>query len=342
MRIKKPTISDVAKHANVSKSTVSQYLNERYDYMAEETRKRIKKSIEELNYQPNNVARSLKLKSTATIGVIVANILHTFSTQVIRAIEDTLNENGFSTIICNADDDPAKEKKYIETLLARQVDGLIVFPTSGNAQLYKSLVDSNFPIVFVDRYVNGLSVDTVMLDNEKAAQLAVRHLVENGYTEIAVITTSLETAVVPRVERIDGYKRAMENKQLPLRKEFIKGMDRPYLQQAINDLFTLKQPPNAIITGNDLTLMEFLKYASENKLKIGEDIGLVTIDEVAFAEVHQPSLTTVAQPTFEMGKKAAELLLDKFESKTKKETEIYRFSPSLIIRKSAEKAGALR
>ncbi|MRG84966.1 LacI family DNA-binding transcriptional regulator [Salinibacillus xinjiangensis] len=338
--MKKTTISDVAKHAQVSKSTVSQYLNERYEYMREETRERIENAIEELNYQPNNVARSLKLKSTATIGVIVANILHSFSTQVIRSIEDTLNENDFSTIICNADDDPEKEKKYIETLLARQVDGLIVFPTSGNRELYKRLIDSNFPIVFVDRYVNGLNGDAVMLDNEKAIHLAVEHLLTNGYENIAVLTTSIDTAVVPRVERVEGYKSAMERFDLPIREGYIKSMDPPFLKKGIDELFQLENPPQAIVSGNDLTLMEFLKYASDHDLEIGRDVGLVTIDEVSFAEVHYPSLTTIAQPTFEMGKKAVELVLHKFESEQYDEPQIYRFDPSIIIRKSAEKAGA--
>ncbi|WP_085506727.1 LacI family DNA-binding transcriptional regulator [Thalassobacillus devorans] len=338
--MKKTTISDVAKHAQVSKSTVSQFLNERFEYMREETRERIEKAIKELNYQPNNVARSLKLKSTATIGVIVANILHSFSTQVIRAIEDKLNENDFSTIICNADDDPAKEKKYIETLLARQVDGLIVFPTSGNQELYKRLADSNFPIVFVDRYVSDLNADAVMLDNEKAIHLAVEHLLTNGYEDIAVLTTSLENAVVPRLERIQGYRSAMERFELPLREDYIKSMDLSVMKDGIAELFQLEKPPQAIVSGNDLTLMEFLKYASEHNMKIGTDVGLVTIDEVPYASIHNPPLTTIAQPTFEMGEKAVELLLHKFDSKKSNDPKIYRFAPSIIVRKSSEKAGA--
>ncbi|WP_343839010.1 LacI family DNA-binding transcriptional regulator [Salinibacillus aidingensis] len=338
--MEKTTISDVAKYAKVSKSTVSQFLNERYEYMREETRERIEQAIEELNYQPNNVARSLKLKSTATIGVIVANILHSFSTQVIRAIEDTLNENDFSTIICNADDNPKKEKNYIETLLARQVDGLIVFPTSGNRELYKRLVDSNFPIVFVDRYVNGLNSDAVMLDNEKAIHMAIEHLLTNGYEDIAVLTTSIDTAVVPRVERVQGYKSAMKRFDLPIREAYIKSRDLPVLKKGIAELFKLEKPPQAIVSGNDLTLMEFLKYASEHDLKIGSDVGLVTIDEVNFMEIHNPPITTIAQPTFEMGEKAVELLLDKFDDSNQSEgAQIYRFDPSIIVRKSAEKAG---
>ncbi|MEH7078951.1 LacI family DNA-binding transcriptional regulator, partial [Bacillus velezensis] len=112
------TISDVAKYANVSKSTVSQFLNQRYDYMSEKTKQKIEAAIQELNYQPNFVARSLKQKSTFTVGVVVANILHTFSTQVIRAVEDYFHEQGFHIIVCNADDEPEKEKKYIEMLRA--------------------------------------------------------------------------------------------------------------------------------------------------------------------------------------------------------------------------------
>lgn len=167
------TITDVANHAKVSKSTVSQYLNKRYEYMSEKTRKKIEETIEELNYQPNIIARSLKQKSTFTVGVVVANILHTFSTQVIRAIENYFYEQGFHIIVCNADDNPEKEKNYIEMLRAKQVDGIIIFPTGDNLDLYQRMKSDQFPIVFMDRTIEELNIATVMLDNHLASKLAV-------------------------------------------------------------------------------------------------------------------------------------------------------------------------
>ena len=122
--------------------------------MSEQTRERVAASIEELDYRPNIVARSLKQKSTFTIGVIVANILHSFSTQIIRAIENKFHEKGFHIIVCNADDEPDKEKDYIEMLMAKQVDGIIIFPTGGNVNLYEQMKKTDFPIVFMDRTIS--------------------------------------------------------------------------------------------------------------------------------------------------------------------------------------------
>src|SRR5690606_32142751 len=130
--MKTVTMADVAQQAGVSKSTVSQFVNNRFDYMSEETKKRVEQAIMELDYRPNILARSLKQKTTTTIGVIVANILHTFSSQIIRTIEDACNEADFHVMVCNADDDPVKERKYIEMLRAKQVDGIIILPTGSN------------------------------------------------------------------------------------------------------------------------------------------------------------------------------------------------------------------
>src|SRR5699024_7590258 len=143
--VKRVTISDVAQHAGVSKSTVSQYLNRRYDYMGKNTKEKIESAIKELEYSPNMVARSLKQKSSTTIGVIVANILHVFSTQVIRAIEDFCHDKGFHVIVCNADDNPNKEKTYIDMLRAKQVDGIIAFPTGDNVVSIKIYWMKNTP-----------------------------------------------------------------------------------------------------------------------------------------------------------------------------------------------------
>ncbi|ANB61246.1 bacterial regulatory s, lacI family protein [Anoxybacillus amylolyticus] len=210
--MKKVTMADVAKLANVSKSTVSQYLNKRYEYMSEETRKRIAQAIEELGYHPNVIARSLKQKTTATIGVIVFNMLHMLTTQVLHAIEEECQKRGFHVIICNSDDDAEKEKKYIDMLLAKQVDGLIVFPTGKNEDVYRHLVAERFPLVFVDRMVPGIEVDSVLLDNFRAAEMAVDYLASHGYNHIAIVTPPLVAYNVPRMERFEGFRAAMEKR----------------------------------------------------------------------------------------------------------------------------------
>ncbi|KPL58345.1 LacI family DNA-binding transcriptional regulator [Rossellomorea vietnamensis] len=333
--MKKITISDVAQHAEVSKSTVSQYLNKRYDYMAPKTKERIKKAIEELGYHPNIVARSLKQKSTSTIGVIVANILHTFSTQTIRAVEDICNEKGFHIIVCNADDNPEKERKYIEMLRAKQVDGLIIFPTGGNIDLYNNMVKEKYPLVFVDRIVEDLKTSSIMLDNESAVKMAVDHFVKKGYERIGIMTTSLQRHVTPRVERINGFRKALKESMSPVREEYIKSLELEWIQEGLHEMLTSDEPPQALIAGNDLTLIEILKYIKSHGLTIPKDLALIGIDDVSFASLFTPELTTIAQPTYEMGKQAAELLLNKIKDPDFiEEKQIYRFQPELMIRQS--------
>lgn len=333
--MKRVTIDDVAKHAKVSKSTVSQYLNKRYEYMGKQTRKRIEEAIALLDYHPNIVARSLKQKTTKTIGVIVANILHTFSTQVIRAIEDVCHESDFHLIVCNADDRPKKERQYIEMLQAKQVDGLIIFPTGGNIDLYSEMKRHQFPVVFVDRIVDSIQIPSVMLDNEKAAELAVQHFVEKGYERIGMLTNVVND-VTPRKERLAGFKKALRNNGICVNDSYIKSIEISQIQHGLKDILAVKPTVQAVLAGNDLTLIEILKYVKENKIRIPEDLAIIGIDDVPFASFYEPALTIVAQPAFEIGTKAAELLLNMIQNEIQDNSEryIYRLPPRLIERDS--------
>jgi LacI family transcriptional regulator, kdg operon repressor len=332
--MKKATIADVAQHAKVSKSTVSQYLNKRYDYMAENTKQRIEEAIKELDYRPNIVARSLKQKSTMTIGVIVANILHNFSTQVIRSIEDMCHLYDFHLIVCNADDDPEKEKRYIEMLRDKQVDGIILFPTGDNVELYEEMVDEKYPVIFVDRIVPEVSIPSVMLDNENAAGLAVQHFIEKGYERIGIITNVIRN-VSPRMERITGYKKALQSNGIPIKEQYIKKLEINKIQAGLEEMLSLGEPIQAILAGNDLTLMEILKYVKKQGLRIPADLAIIGIDDVSFASFYEPALTIVEQPSFEIGKKAAELLLSKIQKKDVEDEQTnFRLEPRLIVRNS--------
>ncbi|UFJ40297.1 substrate-binding domain-containing protein [Brevibacillus humidisoli] len=332
--MKRVTMAEVAAMANVSKSTVSQYINNRFEYMSEETKLRIENAIETLQYRPNYVAKSLKQKQTSTIGVIVANILHTFSTQVIRSIEDFCRESGFHVIVCNADDNPEAEKNYIDMLRAKQVDGLIVFPTGGNMELYESMVEEKYPLVFVDRIVKDVRVDTVLLDNERASELAVDHLISKGYRRIGMITTSLHRNITPRMERINGFKKSLNKHSLPVRESDYAGVEISDMKQTLQRMFAQSDPPEALIAGNDLTMMEILKFAKAANLAIPDQLALVGIDDVSFSEIYDPPLTTVRQPAFEIGKRAGELLLRQVKEGRQDEGRVYRFTPELIIRSS--------
>lgn len=331
-----PTIDDVAKLANVSKSTVSQYLNNRYEYMGAETKIRIEKAIEELHYIPNHIGRSLKQKRTSMIGVIVANILHTFSTKFTRAIEDLCNEKGIHVILCNADDDPIKERKYIEMLRARQVDGLFVFPTSGNRDLYEKMLAEDYPLVFIDRFVEDLNIDAVLIDNYEATRLAVQHFLSQGYEKMGILTTTLVNQVTPRVERVEGFRKAVQENGLPVHEEWIKGVKIDQMQAALGDMFENPIKPQAMLAGNDLTLMEILKFVKHNRLKIPEDLAIIGIDHVSFASFYEPSITTIVQQIDEIAERAFELMDQKVNQKarTVSEKQIIRISPKLIERNS--------
>lgn len=333
--MKRTTIVDVAKHANVSKSTVSQYLNRRYEYMGEETKKRIELAIKELGYRPNIIARSLKQKSTMTIGVIVANILHVFSTQVIRAIEDVCNEKNFQVIICNADDNPGKEKEYIDMLRAKQVDGIIAFPTGGNIDLYNQLINERYPLIFMDRLVESISVEAVLLDNAKASHLAIEQFIQKGYRKIAMVSPPVDNNVTPRIERIEGYKKALQKYNLPFEPEYFASGHISEMQPLLQKMFDLSEPPNALLALNDRVLFEVLKFTKKENIQIPKELAVIGIDDVSFSSFYHPALTTIAQPSFEMGKKAAELLLNRISNKNKElDSKVYRYDPELIIRSS--------
>lgn len=332
------TIGDVAERAGVSKSTVSQYLNQRYEYMGVQTRERVGSAIQDLGYRPNIIARSLKQKKSTTIGVIVANISHEFSTQIVKSIEDYCNASDFHIIVCNAEDDPAKEKKYIDMLRAKQIEGIIVFPTSTNVSLYKELTQEDYPLVFIDRNVPEVDVSSVMLDNKKAAALAVEEFIAHGYSKLGIVTNSTVNNVRPRIERVHGFRQAINDNGLEANETYIKSLEVDNIQQELKKMMQLPTPPEAILAGNDLVLAEILKFAKQYKLDIPDDLAIIGIDDVSFASIYNPELTTIAQPTSEMGMDAAKLLLNRIKGISEDDQNHYRYTPTLM-RRSSCKAG---
>lgn len=333
--MKKITMLDVAQKANVSKSTVSQYINNRYEYMAESTKMRIEDAIRELGYIPNFVAKSLKQKKSSTIGVIVANILHTFSTEIIRAIEDVCEKNEFHLFVCNADDNPEKERAYIDMLLAKQVDGLIIFPTIGNEDQYKRLKLSNFPIVFVDRKLEKTIYPTLLLDNERAAEIAVQEIVQIGHRKIGLVSMSLSQKVTPRIERINGYKKTLKQNDLPVKDDWIIAAERKDIIPELEKMWLKEETPEAFFATNDLSLIELLKFLRKKNLKVPEDVSVIAVDDSDFLEISATPITAIKQPTFEIGNDAASVLLDLIRNPQFEEVyEIKRYAPALVERES--------
>lgn len=329
----KMTIGDVAKAAGVSKSTVSQFLNKRYRYMGEDTRQKIQDAVEKLGYHPNYIARSLKQKRTSMVGIIVANIMHRLSTEVSRAIEDFFHKYDIHAIFCNADDNPEKEKKYIEMLRAKQVDGLIIFPTGQNMDLYNQMIEENYPVVFMDRNVPDLRINTVIVNNKEATQEAVDHLISLGHNKIAIAIEPL--VISTRKDRVDGYKDALQSQNLPIHSDFIIVNKIENLVSDLNRVFNGDERPTALIAGNDLVLIEVLRFVKDKQLKIPEDFSLVVFDNLAFSDVSNPSITTIKQPSFEMGEKAAAILLEQINNNATEPPGDSVFECELIIRESS-------
>jgi LacI family transcriptional regulator, kdg operon repressor len=306
-------MEDVAKLAGVSKSTVSQFLNKRYEFMSEETRERIESAIKITGYQPNVIARSLKVKKTNTIGVIVANILHYYSTAVSRGIEDYCNKHNYNVILCNADDNPQKERIYLEMLLSKQVDGIICATTGKNNELLKDLMKREVPIVLIDRKIAGIEIDGVFSNNEQGARDAVSHLVALSHQRIALLSPDLN-GISTRKGRFRGYKQSLMDHGLQPVDEYIKFVKRiADVKESLLDLLHLPEPPTALLCTNDLTTMEALHVLKGEKVKIPETLAIIGFDDSPWVDLLDPPLTTVNQQTYEIGLKSAAQLLSRIE-----------------------------
>ncbi|MGM0126255.1 LacI family transcriptional regulator, kdg operon repressor [Enterococcus sp. AZ194] len=331
------TMKDVAEHAGVSKSTVSQYLNNRFQYMSEETKTRIANSISELKYTPNQIARSLKQKKTNVVAVVAATLSSRFTTELVSAIEKFFSEKGVDVIVASTDDNSKKERNYVESLKARQVDGVIVFPTIENRDFYVKLVDEQYPIVFVDRKIENVAVDSVTLNNFQAGFCATNALLTKNHQNIAILTFPLGTneSIANRRDRLNGYIAALTQQNIAINSDYIIQTDRKSVNSQLNSLLALPTPPTALVLTNDMLLEQTLIWSKQNDILLPDTLSLVGIDDVSFAHFFSPSISTVEQPVTEMGTSAAELLLNKInnEKKNAKPTNTV-YEPLLNLRES--------
>jgi LacI family fructose operon transcriptional repressor len=329
------SIKDVAEAAGVSTATVSRVLSNGL-HVRPEVRERVMATAERLGYRPNLVARSLRSQQSSTIGLIVSDISNPFFTAISRAVEDTAYGQGFSVLLCNTDENPEKEAIYLNLMRDTAVAGAIMSPTR---QTIANFADSNFPfpIVVVDRSISNGDVDAVLLDNVDAAYRLITHLIEQGYRRIAALCSEMSTGI----ERQLGYEKALRAHGLAPKSEYMKYVP-PKAEAgyaATLKMLDLAEPPDALFTINGLLAEGALQAIRERNLTIPDDIALVTFDETTWSSLVQPAITLIAQPTYEIGKTAAELLMQRIADPARPTRQVILKGQLLVRGSSAPKLG---
>ena len=334
--MKRVKMSDVAKKTGVSLSTVSQYMNGRYEYMSSETKEKIKNATKELNYIPNSIARSLATAKTKTIGVIVNNITGYFTSSVVRGVEDYCKKNDYSIIIYNTDHDSELEKKSINILKMLRVDGILIVPSGKNNELISKEKNSGMPIVQMYMEYDDLDISTVISNYRKSAYDATEYFINLGHKNIAIITQEYENTR-SRHDRILGYKDALINNGLSFNKELIHIWD---IYSDMNVLFEKivknKNLPTAIFVMHSAITISLLKHFKLKNINIPEDFSIIGFDEIPNADLMKTPVTVVKQSTYEIGQKSAELILNKINNKEEVKSKKIIMPCELKIRESCK------
>lgn len=307
------TMKDVAALAGVSVGTVS-HVVAGSARVSDRTRARVEEAIRRLRYRPNHIARSLKSRKTRTIGMIVSDITNPFFPEMVRGAEDAVLARGYFLSTFNTDDQPERERQIFELLEMRRADGLLVVTAlrRGAHPHLDRAIESGTAVVCLDRRPLDLSVDTVTVENSHAVEVAVRHLIATGCRRIAFFGASTELYVAP--DRVAGYRRAMRAAGLA-RLEYPGDFRRESARQLALQVLAAPPRPDAIFTVNILTVMGVLEAMHELGLECPRDLSLATFDAIPFLRGFSPRLTCVAQPNYQMGFQAANLLMDRLENK---------------------------
>jgi len=330
------TIVELAERAGVSIATVSNVIRGTRRVSPELT-KRVQAAIRELNYSPNEIARSLKVRQTRMLGMVLPDITNPFFPEIIRGAEDTAFERGYFLVTANTDEQIGRERRIVAALRAYRVDGILLASASGKDTSHlKSTMDAGVALVCLDRTAPGIKTDAVLLDNVRGARECVRHIIQKGHRRIAIITGALDLQTGR--ERLRGYEEALHEADIPLNPRLVLEGDFRYdsgyrlgkqvMQQATR--------PTAIFVCNGVMTIGVLKAFEEMNIGCPKDVALATFDDLALDSPFHPHLTTVVQPSYEMGTRAATILMDRIEGRLSKEPSIVRVSPTLILRESTE------
>lgn len=326
------TIKDVAALAGISYTTVSHVLNKSRP-VSDQVRIKVEAAIQQLDYVPSAVARSLKAKSTSTIGLLIPNGVNPYFAELARGIEDYCERNGFCVILCNCDDNADKQRGYLRVLLEKRVDGLIVSSVGGDPGLDGSLAGVRTPMVVVDRELEGIDADLVRIDHELGGYLATRHLLELGHRHIACIHGPAQTSVARL--RLTGYERAMAQAGIKVEPHWVIESDytSPGGYQAAVSLLE-GSPPTAIFAGNDMIGIGVLRAAAERNVRVPRDLSVVGFDDIEMSRYVYPALTTVGQSIVELGESAAQMLLRRITGPFDGVTEQRVVLPGIVLRES--------
>ena len=321
------TIYDVARRADVSAATVSRVLNG-HSSVDPHLAQRVRAAVKELDYRPSALARNLRRSRTSLWAVIISDVGNPFFTSLVRGVEDVAQSSGYSVVLCNSDEDPDKESNYVNVALAEQVAGVIMSP-SGEPAAAARLLDAGTPLVLIDRELPDVGADSVLVDNERGAAEATAHLIAAGYRRIACITGPRSVSTARR--RLRGYQQALVEAGGSFDGSLVRYADfrRVGGRQAMSELLDRPEPPDAVFVANNLMAVGVLECLHERGIAVPDDLR---------SRLRHDDLTTVGQPTYELGKAAAQLLAQRINDRDREPTTLV-LKTELHVRATSRRSG---
>jgi LacI family transcriptional regulator len=304
------TIADVALRAGVSKTTVSHTLSGKRP-VSEETRRKVEQAVQDLGFRPNILAQSLRMQRSQTVALIIPDITNPFYPVLARGLQQVLVEQGYHTFLCNTDGQLEQEQAFVDDVVRRQVDGIVLVPFQLTTEALEEALTANIPVISIGTLIDHPLVDVVRPDDTQGAREATEYLLARGHRRIGMVTGDFGLATSER--RMVGYREALEqagiafDPHLVVRGNFVRQGGR----EAMRELLVLQQRPSAVFCGNDLMAIGAMDTVREAGLAIPQDMAIMGFDDIDAASLVSPALTTVLNPAYELGEIAGRYLLER-------------------------------
>ncbi|OEG00123.1 hypothetical protein BHF71_06255 [Vulcanibacillus modesticaldus] len=337
--MRKTTIKDVAKYANVSIATVSRVINNS-PLASKEAKKKVLQAIRELGYEPNALARGLVSRKSNTIGVLIPDVSNPFFAKVFRGMEDAVHKNNSNVFICNTDKDKERMLRYIKFLREKQVEGVIFTSEEVTKEYYEALYSLNVPVVLVATEAKEYNLPAVKVNDYQAVSDAIKYLVDNGHSNIGMISGPLEDKIAG-LPRYEGYKSTLMEMGIPFNEENVVFGDYRFEsgKKAIKELLSKNPEITAVFVSSDEMAIGSIVGACKMGIEVPKELSIIGYDNVSISEMSNPALTTIDQSLYQMGYQGVELLFEMIEKQKKEDSRICKgdtiYIPHRIIERES-------